>query len=211
MTRFAHRLVHAVAHLFASFYETQRRAVGTILRYHYRPRFKQCGSNVSFDPATSQIDYEHVSLGSNVSLGSGAVIGRARIGDDVMFAPNVHLRDGNHRYDLVGRAIRESGDADPGLVEIGSDVWIGDGTTVLRGGRVGEGAVIGTRSVVTRPVPPYVVAAGSPCRVLRLRFTDDDLRGHLLLRGRSPAETEALIADRARALAEDRVGDQSLS
>ena len=55
---------------------------------------------------------------------------------------------------------------------IGNDVWIG-GEAYLRDGiTVGDGAIIGTRSVVTRDVPPYAIVAGSPARILRYRFPD---------------------------------------
>jgi acetyltransferase-like isoleucine patch superfamily enzyme len=57
-----------------------------------------------------------------------------------------------------------------GLCEIGNDVWIGEGAFLRRGVKVGDGAIIGARSVVTRDVPPYAVVAGSPAKVLRLRF-----------------------------------------
>ena len=50
---------------------------------------------------------------------------------------------------------------------MGSDVWFGGNVTVLPGVTIGDGAVIGAGSVVTRDIPPGVVAAGNPCRVLR--------------------------------------------
>lgn len=54
---------------------------------------------------------------------------------------------------------------------IGSDVWIGTKVTVKAGITIGNGAIIGAGSVVTRDIPPFSVAAGNPCRVLRDRFT----------------------------------------
>ena len=192
----------SAARAFAVVFDASRRSSHAALRYHYRRRFKACGANVRFDPASSRIDYEHVRIGSNVFLGKGAVIGRADIGDDVMFGPNVHIRDGNHRYDVVGKTIQDSGDGAPGLVVIARDVWIGDGTTVIRGGSVGEGSVIGTRSLVTRAIPAYVIAVGTPCRVLKLRFEDDELREHLQLRGRQGDDIERVLAERARLLSE---------
>ncbi|MBN9250312.1 MAG: antibiotic acetyltransferase, partial [Mesorhizobium sp.] len=53
---------------------------------------------------------------------------------------------------------------------IGHDVWIGHGAVVMPGVSVGNGAVIGANSVVTRDVAAYSIVAGSPARVLRLRF-----------------------------------------
>ncbi|MBM7066871.1 CatB-related O-acetyltransferase [Actibacterium sp. 188UL27-1] len=60
----------------------------------------------------------------------------------------------------------------PVQVEIGSDVWIGDGAIVLPGVRIGNGAVIGANTVVTRDVAPYTIVVGSPAREVRTRFAD---------------------------------------
>jgi virginiamycin A acetyltransferase len=60
-------------------------------------------------------------------------------------------------------------------VEIGNDVWIGDAATLLSGVRIGNGAVIGARSVVTKDVPPYAIAVGNPARIARLRFTPEQI------------------------------------
>lgn len=56
---------------------------------------------------------------------------------------------------------------------IGPDVWIGQGAMVKAGVKIGAGAVIGAGSIVTKDIPPYSVAAGNPCRPIRLRFTED--------------------------------------
>ena len=62
---------------------------------------------------------------------------------------------------------------------IGNDVWIGQNVTVLPGVHVGDGAIIGLNSTVTRDIPPYTVAAGNPARVIRNRF-DEEMTGLLL-------------------------------
>lgn len=64
-------------------------------------------------------------------------------------------------------------------IHIGSDVWLGDGVFVKNGVTIGDGAVIGARSVVTKDVPPYAIAAGTPARVIRYRF-DEQTREELL-------------------------------
>ncbi|MBL7771385.1 MAG: CatB-related O-acetyltransferase [Chitinophagaceae bacterium] len=56
---------------------------------------------------------------------------------------------------------------------IGNDVWIGCGTTILRGVHIGDGAVVGANSVVTKSVPPFAIVAGSPARIIRFRFPKD--------------------------------------
>jgi len=58
-------------------------------------------------------------------------------------------------------------------VEIGHDVWIGHGAIILPGRHIGDGAVVAAGAVVTKDLPPYVIAAGNPARVIRGRFPDD--------------------------------------
>jgi len=60
-----------------------------------------------------------------------------------------------------------------GHVRIGNDVWVGDTVTILSGVEIGDGAVIGASSVVTRNVDPYEVVAGNPARLIRFRFSRD--------------------------------------
>ena len=52
-------------------------------------------------------------------------------------------------------------------ITIEDDVWIGGGAIILPGVTIGKGSVIGTGSVVTKSIPPYSVAAGNPCRVIK--------------------------------------------
>lgn len=59
-----------------------------------------------------------------------------------------------------------------GDIVIGNDVWIGYEAVVLSGVHVGDGAVIGARSVVTRDVPPYTIVGGVPAKEIRKRFDD---------------------------------------
>lgn len=63
-------------------------------------------------------------------------------------------------------------DGRPKPVTIGNDVWIGAQAMIAGGVSVGDGAVIGARSVVTKDVPPYAIVVGTPARVLRLRFPE---------------------------------------
>lgn len=60
-----------------------------------------------------------------------------------------------------------------GDVIIGNDVWIGNQALILSGVRIGDGAVIGARAVVTKDVPPYAIIAGNPARLVRYRFAPD--------------------------------------
>lgn len=62
---------------------------------------------------------------------------------------------------------------------VGNDVWIGQNVTVMPGVHIGDGAIIAADSVVVKDVPPYCVAGGNPCRVIRQRF-DEELTAYLL-------------------------------
>jgi len=62
-----------------------------------------------------------------------------------------------------------------GDISIGSDVWIGSNVIILSGVTIGDGAVIGAGAVVTKDIPPYAVAAGVPAKVIKSRFSDEDI------------------------------------
>ena len=86
------------------------------------------------------------------------------VGDNVMFGPNVIIATAGHpvihRY---GKKVAQFNIP----VRIGKNVWIGAGAIVLPGVTIGDHSVIGAGSVVTKDIPPNVVAVGNPCRVLR--------------------------------------------
>lgn len=62
-----------------------------------------------------------------------------------------------------------------GDVVIGNDVWIGSHVVILSGVKVGDGAVIGAYSIVTKHVPPYAIVAGNPARIIRYRFDEQTI------------------------------------
>lgn len=56
---------------------------------------------------------------------------------------------------------------------IGNDVWFGTNSTIMLGVKIGDGAIIGACSVVTKDVPPYSIVAGNPAKIVRYRFPDE--------------------------------------
>jgi maltose O-acetyltransferase len=84
------------------------------------------------------------------------------IGDHSLFGPGVHIYTATHPLGAELRRVQEFGP-----VTIGSDVWVGGGSIICPGVTIGDRAVIGAGSVVTRDIPPSVLAVGNPCRVLR--------------------------------------------
>lgn len=69
-----------------------------------------------------------------------------------------------------------------GDIVIGNDVWIGYEAVILAGVTIGDGAIIGTRAVVTKDVPPYTIVGGVPAKPIRKRFPDDTIAALFALR-----------------------------
>ena len=63
-----------------------------------------------------------------------------------------------------------------GDIIIGNDVWIGYEAVILSGITIGDGAMIGTRAVVTKDVPPYAIVAGNPAKIIKYRFDDKRIK-----------------------------------
>jgi maltose O-acetyltransferase len=87
------------------------------------------------------------------------------IGSNVFFGPAVQIYTVNHPIDATARR-KLVERARP--VNIGDDVWIGGGAIILPGVTIGKGSVIAAGSVVSTDIPAAVVAAGNPCRVIKL-------------------------------------------
>ena len=77
-------------------------------------------------------------------------------------------------WGLDGAGVTDAWD-NRGDIVIGNDVWIGFEAVVLSGVTIGDGAIVGARSVVTRDVPPYTIVGGAPARPIRRRFDDETI------------------------------------
>ncbi len=109
----------------------------------------------------------HVHFGNNVYANFNLTLvddTHIRVGDNVMFGPNVTVATAAHPVEpeLRRRALQYNVP-----VRIGNNVWIGAGAIILPGVTIGDDSVIGAGSVVTRDIPSGVVAVGNPCRVMR--------------------------------------------
>ena len=65
--------------------------------------------------------------------------------------------------------------ANKGGIVVGNDVWIGFEAVILAGVTIGDGAIVGARAVVTKDVPPYTIVAGVPARLVRKRFSEEEI------------------------------------
>lgn len=144
-----------------------------------------------------------IGLGSYV--GTNCVLKRTRIGRFCSIGPNVKIVDGNHpthtyvsTHPAFFRKEKFCGfEFNPGTVfeeytytdesknwfcDIGSDVWIGDSVSILNGIRIGDGAIIAAGAVVTKNVPAYAIAGGVPAKVIRYRFSDEQIASLLRIK-----------------------------
>lgn len=117
----------------------------------------------------------HVYVGSDVFIGPNVLMiadagAEIHIGSKVMFGPQVKLIASDHRYDDPTKPIKESGYGALETIQIGDDVWIGAGATILKGVSIGRGSVIGAGSVVTTTVGENEVWGGNPARKIKERF-----------------------------------------
>lgn len=109
----------------------------------------------------------NVRVGENFFINAdGVMLDEAPItfGDNVFIGPQCGFYTAIHPLDATRR---NAGLELARPITVGNDVWIGGHVTVLPGVSIGDGAVIGAGSVVTRDIPPRVVAVGNPCRVIR--------------------------------------------
>ncbi|UPA23488.1 type B chloramphenicol O-acetyltransferase [Shinella oryzae] len=88
---------------------------------------------------------------------------------------------------------------------IGNDVWIGSEAIIMPGVTVGDGAVIGTRALVTKDVEPYAIVGGNPAKVIRKRFTEREIA--LLLEMRWWAWPEGRLKDAMPIMTSERIDD----
>lgn len=99
-----------------------------------------------------------------VLLGYGGI----EVGDNVRIAAGTSIIAFNHNFSDPDKPIAEQGNNQRGIV-IEDDVWIGAGVKILDGVRIGTGCVIGANSTVTRSIPPFSLAVGSPATVIKSR------------------------------------------
>lgn len=129
--------------------------------------FGSLSGNCTIEPPF-YCDYgTNIKLGKNAFLNFGCVLldcNVIEIGDNVMMAPNVQIYTAYHPLDA---RTRNSGGELAAPIKIGHNVWIGGGATILPGVTIGDNAVIGAASVVSRDVTANALVVGNPARVVR--------------------------------------------
>lgn len=131
--------------------------------------------------------FKKVQIESNTSINSYTLVDSGSIGKFTSIGPFCHIGAGNHAMKFISTSQRTYGSNnifDNNLAynawsnppEILNDVWIGSHVTVLQNVSIGNGAVVGAGSVVTKDVPPYAIVCGVPAKVIRYRFDEERIK-----------------------------------
>lgn len=110
----------------------------------------------------------NIIVGDRVGISGGTICARQliTIGNDTLIGANCYIFDNDfHSIDSVERVNDEYASVSSAPVFIGSRVFVGARSIILKGVTIGDNSIIGAGSVVTKNVPPNVIAAGNPCKV----------------------------------------------
>ncbi len=132
----------------------------------------EIGEHTLFEPGVwiTAPGTARVRIGSGTFLNQGVMVAAGElveIGDHCMFANGCFISDAAHRFDDPHQPVTWQGFTSKGPTRVGDNVWCGAHVVITSGVTIGERCVIGANSVVTKDIPPFSIAAGSPAKVLR--------------------------------------------
>ncbi len=146
------------------------------------------GVSVERNVDIGALDNTHIFIDKGTFIGVGACIagpGNVKIGKRCLIAAHSGIFANNHNYADPLTYIADQGVARKGIT-IEDDCWLGHAVTVIDGITIGKGSVIGAGSVVTKDIPPYSIAVGTPARVIKSRLPEDSIK---------PADLEMISAN----------------
>ncbi len=155
--------------------------IRNILLFKIRYPWVKTGTDIHCETSTIfWSPHRHIFLGNQVKIGYRCLFqSDTEVGNRVLIASDVaFLNSDDHRFDIVGKAIWDSGRGDQFKIVVEDDVRIGHRVLVLSPCRIGRGAIISAGSVVTRDVPPYAIVAGVPARLMKMRFSPEQILEH---------------------------------
>lgn len=154
----------------------------------FKRSMKSCGCGVYLRPMSSDIKgYNNLSVGDGTSIPKGSVFycteAPLTIGNKVVFGPRPTIITGDHRIDIPGKHIIDVTVSEklpendmPVVVEDGC--WIGANVTILKGVTIGRGSVVAAGAVVTKSCAPYSIIGGVPAKLIKMRFTPEQIIEH---------------------------------
>lgn len=152
----------------------------------YKHSMKYCGKNVYLRPMSSDLKgLSNMSIGERSSIPKGSTFYCTKapltIGKNVIFGPRPTIITGDHRVNVIGKYIIDNHDKLPENdlpVIIEDDVWTGANVTILKGVTIGRGTIIAAGAVVTKSCPPYSIIGGVPAKIIKYRFTVNEIIEH---------------------------------
>ena len=149
---------------------------------------KYCGKGVYLRPMSSDIKgLRNLSVGDGTSIPKGSTIycteAPLTIGRKVIFGPRPTIITGDHRIDIIGKniidvTVDEKLPENDLAVVIEDGVWIGANVTILKGVTIGRGSVVAAGAVVTKSCAPYSIIGGVPAKLIKMRFTEEEIKKH---------------------------------
>ncbi len=171
----------------STYYQVRRGMRKLFVEPMMRKTFSSCGKHVRIPVNCAFSGCENITVGDYVYFGVGTQVlttkAKLTIGNYVMFGPRINIVTGDHRTDVLGKYMCTITDADKRPeddqdVVIEDDVWIGANATILKGVTIGRGSVIAAGSVVNKSCPPYSIVGGVPAKVIKARFTEEEILQH---------------------------------
>ena len=151
--------------------------------WYFRKRYhlKNVDKSVYFG-GHSQISSD-IKVGQHVYFGPGCnIYPNVEVGDFTIFANNVSIMGGDHRYDVIGLPIGLTGRGLIKKTHIGCDCWIGVHSIIMCGVNIADGCIIAAGAILTKDTEPYGIYAGVPAKRVKERFaTTADVKKHIEL------------------------------
>ena len=140
-----------------------------------KKKFKHFSDSAEFRPGAHAVVCSRISIGERCVVRPGTMLhanpekdgAGIVIEDDVLIGPAVQIYVDNHNFDDLSTPIINQGHEKAREVILKVGCWVGAGSIILSGVTIGENAVVGAGSVVTKNVPPGVIVVGNPARILR--------------------------------------------
>lgn len=179
-------MIKLLTSIFIKLYLGKRYAWDKFLAFCYKKQMISCGKNVSIKPSTSNIKgIKNCSFGDNVRIHPYATIfttdAKLFIGNKVALGPKVTIMTGNHITNVIGTFMWDVHTKTEGYdkdVVIEDEIWVGSNVTILSGAHLSRGMVAAAGCIINKPMPPYSIVGGIPAKVLKFRFTIDEILQH---------------------------------
>lgn len=142
-----------------------------------KKKFSKFGENSEFRAGAYAICTKSIAIGDRVVIRPGSMLFASSdlreqkihivIEDDVLIGSSCHIYTSNHNYHSLDRVISLQGHSSVKPVILKRGCWVGANVTILPGVIIGENAVVGAGSVVTKSVPAYTIFAGNPAKLVK--------------------------------------------